>query len=58
MQKIKAAVVGLGFIGPAHVEALRRVPTVDVIGALHFDLESSRQKTQELGIAKAYGSFE
>ena len=31
MKRLKAAVVGMGFIGVAHVEALRRVPYVDVV---------------------------
>ena len=29
MKRLKAAVVGMGFIGFAHVEALRRIPHVD-----------------------------
>ena len=31
MKRLKAAVVGMGFIGVAHVEALRRIPYVDVV---------------------------
>ena len=31
MSKIKAGVIGTGFIGPAHIEALRRVSGVQVI---------------------------
>ena len=30
MKRLKAAVIGIGFIGEAHVEALKRVPYVDV----------------------------
>ena len=31
MKRLKAAVVGMGFIGAAHVEALHRIPYVDVV---------------------------
>ena len=31
MERLKAAVIGIGFIGEAHVEALRRIPYVDVV---------------------------
>lgn len=30
MKRLKAAVIGIGFIGEAHVEALKRIPYVDV----------------------------
>jgi predicted dehydrogenase len=30
MKRIRAAVIGTGFIGPAHLEALRRIPGVDI----------------------------
>jgi predicted dehydrogenase len=30
MAKIKVGVVGTGFIGPAHIEALRRLPNIEV----------------------------
>ncbi len=35
MSKIQAAVIGSGFIGPVHVEALRRagVPVVGILDA-------------------------
>jgi predicted dehydrogenase len=58
MEKIKTAVVGMGFIGPAHVEALRRLPNVDVVGILHFNPEMTRAKAEEMGISVAYESFE
>ena len=35
MERIKAAVIGIGFIGAAHVEALKRVPGVDVVALVN-----------------------
>ena len=58
MKKIKAAIAGLGFIGPAHIEALRRLPNVEVIGVADMNLEMSLKRAAELGIEKAYASFE
>ncbi len=58
MTKIKAAIAGLGFIGPAHIEALRRLPNVEVIGVADMTPELSQKRASELGIQKAYDSFE
>jgi predicted dehydrogenase len=58
MTKIKAAIAGLGFIGPAHIEALRRLPNVEVIGVADMTPELSQKRAAELGIQKAYDSFD
>ena len=39
MKKIKVAVVGTGFIGPAHIEALRRLPNVEVLGLCEANID-------------------
>jgi len=53
MKKIKVAVVGTGFIGPAHVEALRRIPNVEVAALVEVTQELAEQKAELLGIPKA-----
>ncbi|MDQ3395267.1 MAG: Gfo/Idh/MocA family oxidoreductase [Bacteroidota bacterium] len=58
MNKIKVGVAGLGFIGPAHVEALRRLPDVEVVAISDFDAELARSKAIALGIEKSYGDFQ
>ena len=57
MKKIKAGVVGTGFIGPAHVEALRRISCVEVVALAEKDLDLAKAKASQLGIPKAYGDF-
>ena len=57
MYDIAAAVVGAGFIGPVHVEALRRLG-VRVTGILGVDAAESESAAASLGLPKAYGSFE
>jgi predicted dehydrogenase len=56
-KELKVAVVGAGFIGPAHVEALRRLG-IDVIGLWKGDAEGSAQKAKEIGLNKGYQSYE
>ena len=57
MQKIRTAVVGAGFIGPVHVEALIRVGA-QVTGILGVSREESERAAQMLGLPKAYRDFD
>lgn len=56
MAEIGAAVVGTGFIGPVHVEALRRL-AIPVIGILGSSPASSRQAAETLRLPRAYSSY-
>ena len=56
MSQIGVAVVGAGFIGPVHVEALRRAGQ-RVVGILGVDENESRSAAEKLSIPKAYRSF-
>jgi predicted dehydrogenase len=53
MQNVKTAVVGAGFIGPVHVEALRRLG-ITVTGILGCDRNESESARKSLGLPKAY----
>ncbi len=57
MYEIGAAVIGTGFIGPVHVEALQRLG-VRVIGILGSSPEKSRAAAEKLGLPRGYSSFE
>ncbi|MBC5688337.1 Gfo/Idh/MocA family oxidoreductase [Mediterraneibacter sp. NSJ-55] len=39
MQKFRVAVIGLGFIGKQHIEALRRIPSVEIVAAADTNAE-------------------
>jgi predicted dehydrogenase len=54
---LAAAVVGLGFVGKAHVEALRRVG-IPVLGALGSSGERTVAACKALGLERAYGSLD
>jgi len=57
MKTIKTGVIGTGFIGPAHVEALRRIPNIEVAALADIDDETARTKAQMLGIDACYGDY-
>ena len=54
---VRVGIVGTGFIGPAHLEALRR-NSVNVVGLAEASAELAKAKADELGIGKAYESYE
>jgi predicted dehydrogenase len=51
MKNLKVAIAGLGFIGPAHIEALRRIPNIEVVAISDIDEETAKAKALELGIS-------
>lgn len=57
MASFTAAVVGTGFIGPVHVEALGRAG-VKVAGIMGSTPEKSRQAAERLGLPRAYESLQ
>ena len=56
-QSVGAAVIGTGFIGTVHAEALRRLG-VRVRGILGSSAERGIERAPALGVAKAYSSLE
>ena len=57
MSKIKAGIIGTGFIGPAHIEALRRLGFVEVAAVSERDQALADRKAVEFSIPKAYGDY-
>jgi predicted dehydrogenase len=58
MKTIKAGIIGTGFIGPAHVEAIRRLGFVEMIALCEANDDLARTKAAGLNIPKAYGSVD
>ncbi|MCD6310349.1 MAG: Gfo/Idh/MocA family oxidoreductase, partial [Candidatus Eremiobacteraeota bacterium] len=54
---IKAAVIGCGFIGPAHVEALRRINGVKVVAIGGSCKEKAEEASKKLGIPVGTGDY-
>lgn len=56
-QTIKAAIVGTGFIGPAHLEALRRLPNVEVVALCEVTQELANEKAKVLALLEPIPSM-
>ncbi|MEO5966151.1 MAG: Gfo/Idh/MocA family oxidoreductase, partial [Candidatus Limnocylindrales bacterium] len=54
---ISTAVIGSGFIGTVHIEALRRIG-VHVAGLLEATPEQGVTRAAELGLPRAYASLD
>lgn len=54
MKKINVGIIGTGFIGAAHIEAIRRLGFVDVIALAENNQQLAEQKAKELNIPLAY----
>lgn len=57
MKKIKVGVIGTGFIGPVHVESLRRLGNIEVIALAEANQELADKKADSMGIPRAYGDY-
>ncbi len=57
MKKLKTGVIGIGFIGAAHVEALRRIPGIEVVAIAHSSDAKAKAKGEELGVDRAFGDY-
>jgi len=56
--RIGMGLVGPGFVGAHHIDAVRRLGFVDVVAIAASSEASARKKADALGVAKAYGSYE
>lgn len=58
MRRIGMGLVGPGFVGAHHIDAVRRLGFVDVVAVAASSERSARAKADALGVPKAYGSYE
>lgn len=54
---IKAGIIGTGFIGPAHVEAARRLGNVQFVALAEANDDLAKAKADDLSIPKSYGDY-
>src|SRR4029077_16132449 len=47
-----------GFVGPHHIDAVRRLGFVDVIALAGSNDATSRESAKRLGVPRSYGSYE
>src|SRR3954462_9780882 len=58
VKRIGMGIVGAGFVGPHHVDAVRRLGYVDVVAVAGSSQASADKKAEALGARKGYGSYE
>jgi len=56
--RIGMGLVGPGFVGAHHIDAVRRLGYVDVVAVAASSAASARRKADALGVPRAYGTFE
>jgi predicted dehydrogenase len=56
-RKIRAGIIGTGFIGPAHVEAARRLGNIELIALAEANDALAKAKAEALSIPRAYGNY-
>ncbi len=57
MKRIGMGIVGTGFIGPHHIDAVRRLGFVDIVAVAEAGDKLAADKAAALGIPKGYGDF-
>lgn len=54
MSRIKAGIIGMGFIGVSHIEAVRRVGFVGLVAVADVNYELAKKKADEYYIPRCY----
>jgi predicted dehydrogenase len=57
MKRVRTAVLGSGFMGRVHIEAIRRLGYVDVVGLASKALDNARQLAIEFGIDRIESDY-
>lgn len=58
MKKIKVGIVGMGFIGASHIEAVRRIGFIDLAAVSDINYELAKKKAESFGIPKCYKTID
>ncbi len=56
-ERIGVGVVGLGFIGPFHIDAVRRLGYAEVVAVCGSSEAKGRQAAERLAVARGYGDW-
>lgn len=58
MKKIKAGIIGMGFIGVSHIEAIRRVGFAELVAVADVNYDLAKKKADEYHIPKCYATVD
>lgn len=54
MNRIKAGIIGMGYIGASHIEALRRIGFIECVAVADVNYSLAKQKAQDYCIPRCY----
>lgn len=57
-KKIKVGIIGMGYIGTSHIEAIHRIGFVDLVAVTDVNYELAKKKADEFGIPKCYRTID
>lgn len=58
MPKVKVGIIGMGYIGVSHIEAIRRIGFTELVAVADVNYSLARKKADEYFIPKCYKSVE
>jgi len=58
LKKLQVGIIGAGFIGRQHIEAIRRIPNTEVVVLCEHDGTLARKIADEYGIAHSFGDVD
>ncbi len=57
-KKFKVGILGLGYIGASHIDAVRRIPGCELAAIADTNIDYAKSKAELYGVAKYYGTLE
>ena len=58
MRKINVGILGMGYIGESHIDAICRIPYCNLYAIADTNLELAKAKAERFGVEKCYSSIE
>ena len=58
MKKLQVGIIGAGFIGRQHIEAIRRIPNTEVVAICEYDVNVARKIADEFGVSYSFGNVD
>ena len=58
MGKIRVGIIGLGFIGESHIDAVRRIGSCEIVAVASTHPERAKARAEYFGIPKCYASVD
>ena len=58
MNKLQVGIIGAGFIGRQHIEAIRRIPNIEVVAICEYDADVASMIADEFGITHSFGNVD